>query len=95
MTKFVPALAMLLIAAPAFAQSGATQSPPSPNSSQSAPQPANSMPPGVSNVVPGTSLTSGPVGSTNTTTGGPGGTVPSQSPGADAFTKTVPTPAVK
>ena len=46
MTKYAFALAALFVAGPAFAQSGATQSPPAPNSSSSAPSPATSVPAG-------------------------------------------------
>jgi len=37
MTKFIPALALLLAATPAFAQGGATQSPPAPNAASRTP----------------------------------------------------------
>jgi len=45
-------LALALSAAPSFAQ-GATQSPPSPNSGQSMPEPPNSLPPGARTLRPG------------------------------------------
>ena len=44
MPKYAFALALILAAAPAFAQSGSTQSPPSPNAATSAPTPATSAP---------------------------------------------------
>ncbi len=50
MMKFVPALALMIVAGPAFAQSGATQSPPSPLAGKSAPQTSNSLPPGAANM---------------------------------------------
>ena len=46
MTRFAIAAALMLVAAPAFAQSGETQSPPSPNASSQGPTSANSVPPG-------------------------------------------------
>ena len=46
------ALSLLVGAAPSFAQ-GVYQSPPSPNSSQSMPQPPNSAPPGARTLAPG------------------------------------------
>ena len=98
MTKLIPTLAILLMAAPAFAQGGSTQSPPAPNSSSSAPQPANSLPGGTSNLNTGSAANpnpSGAVGSTNTATGQPTSpvTAPPASGAGDAFSRTVPTPA--
>ena len=82
---------LLVAASPAFAQAGATQSPPSPNAASASPTPAGSVPPGASNVAPGASPNvSGPLGSTTTTTG----PTTTTSPGA-AMSGTVPTPAVK
>lgn len=98
MIKLIPALAILLMAAPAFAQGGSTQSPPAPNSSSSSPQPANSLPGGTSNLNTGSTSNpnpSGVVGSTSTATGQPTAPVtaaPSSGAG-DAFSRTVPTPA--
>ena len=98
MTKLIPALAVMLLAAPAFAQSGATQSPPAPNSASSAPQPANSLPGGTSNLNTGSVSnpnTSGALSTTNTTTGQQTSpvTAPPASGAGDAFSRTVPTPA--
>lgn len=51
MLKYVPVIALLVaVASPAFAQSGATQSPPAPNAGASAPQTSNSLPPGAANM---------------------------------------------
>lgn len=50
MLKYVPVIALLVAAGPAFAQSGATQTPPAPNASTSAPQTSNSLPPGAANM---------------------------------------------
>ena len=44
--SFTAMTIMLGLAGPAFAQAGATQSPPSPNSGASAPTPPNSLPAG-------------------------------------------------
>ena len=102
MTRFIPALAILLMAAPAMAQIGNAQSPPSPNSSSSAPQTSGSVPAGSLTDKPGpsTGIT------TDTRTGAviPGGqapgtpSLPSGSTGptgnpSDGFARTVPTPA--
>ena len=100
MTKLIPALAILLMASPAFAQGGNERSPPTPNAASSAPEPANSVPQGASNL--NTSglnnpNPSGPVGSTDTSTGRPTAPV-ATNPAANAgnaFDRTVPTPAVK
>ncbi len=50
MLKYVLAIALLVAAGPVFAQSGATQSPPAPNASSSAPQTSNSLPAGSANM---------------------------------------------
>lgn len=84
MLKYAAALALTLAAVPAFAQVGATQSPPAPNAGSVAPQPVDSVPPG--------SLTSGPAQSPNVgPVVGAGGTSPmtAPSPGA-AMSTTVP-----
>ncbi len=109
MTKFLTLVAAFaLTAAPAFAQSGATQSPPAPNSSSSGPQSGNSVPSGgltMNPSAPQNPNSSGGV-TTNTATGQQvqpmtpgttpaapsGSTGPTGSP-SDAFAKTVPTPA--
>ncbi len=103
MTKFVPAFAFLLAAAPAFAQGGATTSPPAPNAASATVEPAGSVPAG--------SLTAGAVSQTGTTQSTTTGAVlpntgtglstpaaPSGSTGptgnpSDAMSRTVPTPA--
>lgn len=98
MTKLIPAVAILLMAAPAFAQQGGTMSPPAPNAAASAPQPANSVPPGASNL--NTSGTNNPnvagsIATTDTATGLPATPTspnPATQPG-DAFNRTVPQPA--
>ena len=102
MIKFIPALALLLAASTAFAQGGATQSPPAPNASTSMPEPVGSVPAGA--------LTSAPItpqGTTTSTTTGQvlsqptpglqtpaapsGSTGPTGSP-SDAMNRTVPQP---
>ena len=95
-----------LIAGPALAQSGATQSPPAPNSSNSAPQPSNSVPSGGATLSPGAPPT-GVVGDTNvggSPSASPSGAgqnapaAPSGSSGGQpsgAFDKTIPQPASK
>lgn len=76
MLKYVSAIALLVAAGPAFAQGGATQSPPAPNASSAQPQTSNSLPPGAANM--NTNSTQNPnlagqaVG--GTTTGAPAGT---------------------
>ena len=50
MTKYIPALLILLAAGPVFAQAGGTQSPPSPNAASAEPQSSNSVPPGAENL---------------------------------------------
>ncbi len=67
MNKLVPALAILLLSSPVFAQSGSTQVPPSPNAGESAPQPSSSAPPGATNMNTNSTSNpnvSGPVGTT-------------------------------
>ena len=106
MTKFIPALAILLMAAPAFAQSGTTTSPPSPNASNSAPQSANSVPAGALTANPNApqnpNVSSGITTSTVTgqqvtpmapvtTPAAPSGSTANNPSGA--FQATVPTPA--
>ena len=46
------ALALLVASSPAFAQAGATKSPPSPNVAFASPTPAGSVPPGATNMAP-------------------------------------------
>lgn len=58
MKKLLPALAILLLSSPVFAQSGSTQNPPAPNAGESAPQPSGSVPPGAANM--NTNSTSNP-----------------------------------
>ena len=48
MLKYIPIVALVLAAGPAFAQS--TQSPPSPNASSAMPQSSNSLPTNASNM---------------------------------------------
>jgi hypothetical protein len=99
MTKLLPALALLLMAGPVLAQ-GVERSPPTPNAASAAPEPANAIPQGGSNLnTSGVNNPnpSGPVGVTGTSPGLPGGTVatnPAATPG-NAFDRTVPTPAIK
>ena len=69
MLKYAAILVMLAAAGPAFAQAGASQSPPSPNAANSAPTPPGSEPPGATNmpasaspnVSPGTTVQTQPV----------------------------------
>ncbi len=71
MLKYLPVIALLVAAGPAFAQSGATQTPPAPNAGSSAPQSSNSLPAGAANM--NTNSTANPnlagqaVGGTTTT----------------------------
>ena len=90
MIKAFVIVAVSFAAIPAFAQSG--QTPPSPNSSASTPEPANSAPPNSLTTNPGSRrapLTTGALGSTtavrarNGTRHGP----------SSAFQRTVPAPA--
>ena len=91
--------ATVLMAGPALAQSGATQSPPSPNAGNSAPEPANSVPAGAATTPQG-APTTGVVGGTGSASpsGAPQGqpAAPSGSTGGQpsgAFEKTIPQPA--
>ncbi len=100
MMKLVPALVILLAAAPAFAQGGASQSPPSPNAASSAPEPVNSVPPGALNMNTGNASNpnvSGPVGTTIVTPGmTPGASalpVPAAPTGQQPMANTVPAPS--
>lgn len=91
--------AALLVAGPALAQTGATQTPPSPNAGQSAPEPANSLPAGAittSQGAPQTGVVSGnsgasPSGAPQSQPAAPSGSTGGQPSGA--FEKTVPQPA--
>ncbi len=83
MLKYVSVIALMIAAGPVFAQSGATQSPPSPNAGSSAPQTSNSLPAGAANM--NTNSTANPnlagqaVGGTTTQTGAPpAGTAPAR-----------------
>ena len=108
MQKLVLATVLALAAAPAFAQSGVTQSPPSPNAGNSAPEPANSVPAGAltanpnapqnPNVSPGvtTSTATGQPtqpSAPNTTPAAPSGSTSATGNPSAAFSRTVPTPA--
>ena len=92
MLKYLPALALLVATAPAFAQAGATQSPPSPNAGQAQPQSGNSLPAGAANMNTGSvqnpNLAGSALGGTSTTAPG----AVTVSPGA-AQSTTVPAPA--
>lgn len=95
MLKYAAAAALMLAAAPAFAQSGATQSPPSPNASTSAPTPATSVPEGALTTNPGASTNpnvSGAIGGGPTVPAGSLSNAPS--PGTP-MGNTVPQPATK
>lgn len=76
---FMTVAAMAVLAAPgAFAQ-GSTQSPPSPNSSQSVPEPANSLPPGGqtgTGTTPSQGVTTGTTAATPTPNGAAAAAVP-------------------
>lgn len=89
MLKYATAFALIVAAAPAFAQSGATQSPPTPNAAASAPTPATSVPAGSLTANPSTTQNpnvSGPLGTTGT------GTTPGAAGAASgAMSTTVPT----
>ena len=89
------ALALLVASSPAFAQAGATQSPPSPNAASASPA-CRQRPAGCDEHGPGaTPSVSGAVGGTTTTTGPTTATAPitgtTTTPGA-AMTTTVPVP---
>ncbi len=90
MRHLVLAAMMTLSAVPAFAQSGSTQSPPSPNAASSAPTPATSAPAGAMTTNPGGSPNVG--GALGSTTGMPTSTTMPSGPSA-AMSGTVPTPA--
>ena len=84
------------LAAPAFAQSGTTMSPPSPNAGESAPSAANSVPAGAMTTAPSTAGGASPtIGAQTGTTGMAQPAAPSGSTGNDpsgAFRQTVPQP---
>lgn len=98
MVKLVPALAVLLMATPVFAQ-GSTQSPPSPNAGSSGPAVVNSVPPTASNThsdeTRNPNLAGSALSTTNTTTGRPtaSANAPHVDGPADGFAHTVPSPA--
>ena len=81
---------LAIAAAPAFAQSGATQSPPAPNSSSSAPTPATSAPAGALTTNPGSVSNPNVSGNLGGSASVP---APPASGPSDAMSKTVPTPA--
>lgn len=102
MTKFIPALALLLLATPAFAQGGSTMSPPAPNAASAMPEPADSVPagsltsPDTNEAEITTSTTTGQIVPNNTqglrTPVAPSGsTGPTGNP-SDAMSRTVPQP---
>ena len=87
MTRFaVAAAALMLVAAPAFAQSGETQSPPSPNANSQGPTSANSVPAGALTANPSSPNNPFPSAGVGTTVTGPTTTAP-----APAGASTVPT----
>jgi len=85
------------LAAPAYAQSGTTQTPPAPNSTQSAPAPLNSVPAGSMTTNPSAPGGGSPtIGAQTGTTGSAQPAAPSGSTNNDpsgAFKQTVPQPA--
>ena len=96
MNKLIPAFAFLLMSASAFAQGGSTQSPPAPSGSESAPQPANSVPSGAGNMNTGSASNPNAGGSVSTTVVSPGATaspVPAAPAGTQPMANTVPVPA--
>ena len=96
MNKLVSALALLLLSAPAFAQGGASQSPPAPNGGESAPQPSNSLPAGAANLNTGSASNpnaSGPVSTTAVSPGAVAAPVPAAPAGSPPLADTVPAPA--
>lgn len=96
MLKFVPALALLLAASAAFAQGGASQSPPSPNAASAMPEPSNSVPPGALNMNTGSASNpnvSGPVGTTVVTPGASATPVPAAPSSQQPMANTVPAPS--
>ena len=87
-----PAAAMALtlgLAAPAFAQGGATQIPPAPNAAESSPNPANSAPAGTLTVSPGAANAVNPSGGSPTGPGARTGTAAS----GGALRQAVPQPS--
>lgn len=97
-TLSLAAMALVLgLAAPAFAQSGATQNPPSPNSGSSAPTPPNSLPAGAATSNPNSAGGATPTMGAQTGTAGmpqpaaPSGSTSNQPSGA--FQQTVPQPS--
>ena len=96
MNKVTPALAFLLVSAPAFAQGGASQSPPAPGGAESARQPANSLTTGAGNMNTGSASTpnaSGPVSTTTVSPGAAASPSPASPAGSQPMANTVPTPA--
>jgi len=96
MNKVIPALTFLLMSASAFAQSGASQSPPAPSGNESAPQPANSLPAGATNMNTGSASNPNAGGPVSTTAVSPGATaspVPAAPAGNQPMANTVPVPA--
>lgn len=99
--RTTPPLTILAVAlgfaAPAFAQAGATQSPPSPNSGQSAPTPSNSLPAGGLTGNPNAPGGASPtMGAQTGVTGTPAPAAPTGSTSADpssAFKQTEPQPS--
>ena len=89
MTRLAIAAALMLVAAPAFAQSGDTQSPPSPNASSQGPTPANSVPAGALTANPSSPSNPFPSAGVGTTVTQPGAVIAPAPAGAS----TVPTPA--
>ncbi len=93
MTRFVLAAALFLAAVPAFAQSGATQSPPSPNASSQGPTSANSVPAGALTANPSSASNPCPSAGVGSTVTQPGAVVLTPSvPAAGAGDTTIPTP---
>ena len=96
MNKFAPAIALILLSTPVFAQSGASSSPPSPNASSSAPEPANSLPPGAANMNIGSSSNpnvGGALGSTAVTPGASPAPMSAAPTAQQPMANTVPVPA--
>ena len=94
MLRYVPVVALLLCAGPAFAQGGASQTPPSPNAGSAQPQSNASLPAGASNMNSGSAANPNLAGSAlggastsapATTSGGPG----------NASSMTTPVPATR
>ena len=96
MSKLIAAFTLLLLSAPAFAQSGASQSPPAPNGGENAPQPSNSLPAGAANMNTGSASNpnvSGPVSTTIVSPGAVATPAPAAPAGAPPLANTVPAPA--